>query len=163
MIVAPGVLIGLLVAGVGLNGRQIGYLWSFEELAAKADTIVIAEHVRTVDARRGIEHPELKPGTPVVEMESVFNVLTVLKEGAERETKGATQLRLKHYRVDWDEFRRRHGPLVRLVNAGSSLDFTKEKGPYLLFLERVEGEGHQPLSGHTFPTDSGYLLRKLTR
>ena len=79
------------------------------------------------------------------------------------ETKGATQLRLKHYRVDWDEFRRHHGPLAGLVNAGSSLDFTKEKGPSLLFLERVEGEGYQPLSGHIFPTDSVYLLRKLTR
>ena len=163
MKIAFGFLIALTVAVVNVAGRQIGYLWSFEELAAKADTIVIAEHIETVEVRRGGVHPDLKPALQVVEMESMFEVLAFLKHQRNADTPDATKLRLRHYRIDMEEFHRREGPLKGLLNAGSSLDFGKEKGPYLLFLKRGEGHVYQPLSGHTFPTESVRLVRSLTR
>lgn len=53
------VLLGFVAAGAGLAGDQIGYLWSFDELRAKADVVVIAEHVKTIDTARRADHPAL--------------------------------------------------------------------------------------------------------
>ena len=72
------VLIGFLAAGATVGGAQIGYLWSFDELRAKADVVVIAEHIKTIDTTRRTDHPTLKPSLPVIELESAFNVLAVL-------------------------------------------------------------------------------------
>jgi hypothetical protein len=47
------------------------------------------------------------------------------------------------------------------MTAGSVLDFEKDAGSYLLFLRWGECEMYEPLSGHAFPTDSVYLLRKM--
>jgi hypothetical protein len=162
--VAVAVLLGVMAARTNL-GAQVGYLWSFGELGAKADLVVIAEHVRTVDTTRRTDHPELRPALPVAELESAFNVLTVLKVDAAIKSAGAPQLRLKHYRIDSEEWRRRNPPQPGLppgglVNAGSMLDFSNENGPYLMFLKRGEAGMYEPLSGHTVPTDSVYLLQK---
>jgi hypothetical protein len=54
--------IGLLTAS--LAGLQIGYHWSYEELTAKADLVVLAGPLRTDDTGRRAEHPNLKPGLP---------------------------------------------------------------------------------------------------
>ncbi len=150
--------LALLISGISDSGGQLGYLWNWDELTSRADAIVIAEHKGTVEARRGVEHPDLRPPLPALEMESVFKVLAVLKAGRDG---GAPTLRLRHYRVDLEEFHRREGPLKGLVNAGSSLDFGREKGPSLLFLTHIEGNLYRPLSGYTFPTDSVFLLRSL--
>ena len=158
------VLLGCAAAGASLWGAQIGYLWSFDELRAKADLVVIAEHLETVDTARRKNHPTLKPSLPVIELESAFNVLTVLSANG-RDTGDVRQLRLKHYRIDADEWRRRHPPRPGLpapgpVNAGSVLDFPEGSGPWLMFLKRGEGGTYEPLSGHTFPTESVFILRK---
>jgi hypothetical protein len=158
------ILLGVVAAGASVWGSQIGYLWSFDELRAKSDVVVIAEHTKTADTTRRVDHPELKPSLPVIELESEFNVLAVLSVNA-RDGAEMRQLRLKHYRIDRDEWRRRNPPQpglppVGLVNAGSVLDFTDGAGPYLLFLKRAEGGAYEPLSGQTFPTESVFLLRK---
>lgn len=157
-----GCLLSVLIAGTGLDSRQIGYLWSMEELAARADTIVIAEHTGTADARHAVVHPELKPALPAVQMESVFTVLAVLKTGRNGAVSGGA-LRLKHYRVDLEESRRREGRSRGLLDAGTSLDFGQDKGPYLLFLTALEGDLYRPVSGFAFPTASVRVVRSMDR
>lgn len=158
----------LVTAAASLASFQVGYLWSFEELTTKADLVVIAEHVATEDAGRRTEHPNLKPGLPVMEFATAFQVLAVLKLDARATSLDASRVRLKHCRIDWDEWRRRNPPRPGvpppgLVNAGSVLDFSNDAGPYLLFLRRGSGDIYEPLSGYTFPTDSVYPLRKFGR
>ena len=41
------------------------------------------------------------------------------------------------------------------MNAGSTLTLTPGQGPYLLFLAKRPDGAKEPLSGHTFPADSG--------
>ena len=76
-------------------------------------------------------------------------------------------IRLLHYRIDWEEWRRQNPakpgePPPSVVNVGSTLDFRHRDRSYLLFLRRLADERYEPLSGHTFPTDSVYLLRKFS-
>ena len=78
------------------------------------------------------------------------------------------RLHLKHYRIDSAEWRRRNPPQPGLLppglaNAGSVLDFADGSGPYLLFLKRGDGGTYEPLSGHAFPTESVFFLRKQGR
>ena len=157
--------VGLVATVVSLAGAQIGYLWSFEELAARADLVVIARRVRTDDTGRRAEHPQLSPDLPVVELQTTFEVLAVLKADPRPASSDRSRVRLKHYRLDWDEWLRRNPtqpglPPRGLVNAGSYLDFALVEGAQLLFLARAEGGAYEPLSGHAFPTDSVYELRK---
>jgi hypothetical protein len=155
---------------------QIGYLWQFDELLAKADLVVIAEHVETNEAGRLTDHPALKPATPAdrqsplpaVQLTSDFTVLGVVKPEAPAAPSAGARIRLTHYRIDWDEWRRLNPPEPGmpppgLVNTGSVLDFSRNPGPFLLFLTRGEDGGYEPLSGHTFPTRSVYSLRNMAR
>jgi hypothetical protein len=160
-------LVVTLAAGLltSLGGCQIGYLWSFEELTAKADLVVIATLEATKDTGRRAEHPNLKPGLPVAELATTFKVLAVLKPDPAAAAASSTRLQITHYRIDLVEWIRRNPPLPDrptpgLVNTGTTLDLTKEAGSYLMFLKRGPGDLYEPLSGHTFPTDSVYLLRK---
>jgi len=160
--------VSLVATVASLASFQIGYLWSFEELTAEADLVVIAERVGTDDTGRRTEHPDLKPGLPVVELATVFKVLAVLKVDTRATSSDTSRVQLKHYRIDWDEWRRRNSPQPGIpppgpVNAGSVLDFRNDVGPYLLFLRRGSGDIYEPVSGHTFPTDSVYLLCKVGR
>jgi hypothetical protein len=133
---------------------------------AKADLVAIAELRNTKDTGRQTNHPELRPAFPVVEMQSEFEILAVLKANApDRSLPSAvgTRVRVMYYRKDWDQWRRAHPPQTGSVNTGSSLNFTAGEGPYLLFLAKGSNGLYEPLSGRTFPTDSVYLLRKLGR
>lgn len=51
------VLLGIIAAAARVGGAQVGYLWTFDELRAKADLVVIAEHVETIDTLRRRDHP----------------------------------------------------------------------------------------------------------
>ena len=167
MSVASRLLIGVLIAFSRPADRQIGYLWTFEELKTKADLVVIAEFVATEETGRQTEHPELRPAFPVVELRTEFKVLAILKSDPSAPPSGSDgRIRVKHYRIDGERWRRLHpapqgGPPPGLVNAGSALNFRESKGPYLLFLASRSGGVIEPLSGHTFPTDSVYLLGHL--
>lgn len=99
----------------------------------------------------------------MMEMRTRFRILTILEE--ERSSAGISvdaALQLRHYRFDHARWEREH-PGVGLVNAGSVLQFGNDTGPYLLFLKRDLDAVYEPLSGHTFPTESVFLLRKLGR
>jgi hypothetical protein len=155
--------IGVVTGAASLAGSQIAYRWDFDELTAKTDVIVIAEYVGSDDTRHRSEHPGLKPGLPVVELATNFRILAVLKPDTRAISRNTTQVTLKHYRIDWDEWKRTNPPQQGvpppgLVNAGSVLDFS-DPGPYLLFLTRT-ADIYEPLSGHAFPTDSVFHLHK---
>ena len=154
------------IAAIAGAASQVGYLWSFEELRAKAALVVIAEPGTTKDTGRRTEHPELTPDLPVVELATPFKVLLVITPDSRTAAGQVSSVWVKHYRIDWDEWKRRHPPQPGLpppglVNAGSVLDFTQDSGPYLLFLRQGVGDSYEPLSGFTFPTDSVYLLRNV--
>jgi hypothetical protein len=138
---------------------QIGYLWTFEERQAKADLVAIAEPIATKDTGRRTVHPSLKPDLPVVELETELRVLTTIKGHSE------PNIRLKHYRIDMEEWRRRNGGNAGLVNSGTELSFDTAAGrkpAYLLFLIDTGGGQFEPLSGHTFPTETVFRLTPAT-
>ena len=159
---------GLLVAAAVLVwgpsvGGQIGYLWTYEELLAKADLVVIARCQRTEDVGLA-RHPQLKPGFPVVEMQTAFVVNAVLKNNANA-VKSGGEVRLRHYRRDEARWRQElkvpaTGPFA-YVNAGSEVRPQLKKS-YLLFLKAGADGIYEPLSGHTFPTDSVFPFDGLT-
>ena len=59
---------------------QIGYLWDIEELRARADLVVVAEWIATEDTGRQVEHLDLKPWLPMIELRTTFKLLTILKQ-----------------------------------------------------------------------------------
>jgi hypothetical protein len=132
---------------------QVGYLWTFDELATKADCVVIAEHIRTKDTGRRTTHPQLTPGYPVVELETALKLLAVLKPCSQTESKVGMIVTLKHYAPDRERIE------GGLVNGGSALAFSAGAA-YLMFLKHSEGSVFEPLSGHTFPTTSIYRVPK---
>ncbi len=150
---------------------QVGYLWTMDELTKQADLVVIAEYRSTSGFGRGTVHPELKPDLPVIEFESLFEVLTVLKgrlSGAPLQGESRPRLTLRHLQPDMDAWRRRQPrqpglPPPGLLNTGSTLAFREGKEAYLLFLKHRADGGYDPLSGHTVPTESVFSLRKLDR
>jgi hypothetical protein len=183
MRIGTAVAIGFVLAVGPAADAQLGYLWTMDELKAKADLVVIAELRDTKDTGRRTDHPKLRPAFLVIEMQSEFEVLAVLKGDAPDtflSSAAGTRVRLRYYRHDWDQRRRDDTPQPGLprrssegaksglpppgvVNTGSTLTFTAGEGPYLLFLAKGPDGVYDPLSGHTFPTDSVYLLRKLGR
>ena len=141
---------------------QIGYLWTFDELKARADVVAIAECLTTTDTGHEALHPGLSPALPVVEMRGDFRVLAVLKAREGNGIAVGAALNLFYYRHDQDRWQRDHPrkpgqPPPGLLNAGCTLDL--ERGAkYLLFLVPGPDGSYQPLSGHTFPDESVYLL-----
>jgi hypothetical protein len=164
MRVTVGTSLVLLILLGAAPRAQLGYIWSFEELTAKAQAVVIAEYVCTDDTWRELDHPSLKPGLPVVELRSEFLVLSVLKPAASGTQAGA-KLWLTHYRHDMDRWRRENPtqpgkPPPGVVNTGDVLQFT-DPGPYLMFLVKGADGVFEPLTGHTWPGDSVFPIRSL--
>jgi hypothetical protein len=148
-----------VVAALIASGAQVGYLWTFDALNAKADIVVIAEPVRTVDTGRRGEHPELTPPLPVIEWRTDLKVLSVIKAGADGAVRAGAEIRLRHLSIDVDEWRRQHPaqkgqPPPGLINAGTALSFDARTPVYLLYLKRLADGAYEAVSGATFPTDS---------
>ena len=156
-------MLRVLVA-VGLAaGAQIGYLWTFDELEAKADLVVIAEPLRTMDVGTHEEPRSDARAIPFVERRTDLKVLSVSKPDARGTVTPGAEIHLRHTRVDVDRFRSRNPaapgqPPPGLLNTGTSLDFDAHPGAYLLFLKRRGDGDYEPLSGQTFPTDSVFSL-----
>jgi hypothetical protein len=155
----------ILAVFLSAAAGQIGYLWTFDELTVKADLVVIAEPLRTVDVGTHDEHPATQRAIPIVERRTDLKVLSVLKADVENALTAGVEFHLMHSRVDSDAFRRRNPPEPGqppsgLLNTGTALDFDTQPGPYLCFLKRRGDGNYEPLSGHTFPTDSVYRLLK---
>lgn len=146
---------------------QVGYLWTPEELTAKADIVAIVEVISTRDTGRTQSHPSLRPRLPVVEMEAELRVLAWLKPLAGSEPSPNT-LRLMYFRPDMEQWRRENpsppgAPPPGLLNAGSTLQLTPRPARYLAFLSHATDGRYEPLSGHTFPTTSLLRLCKADR
>lgn len=144
-------VIWLLLLQLGGRAGQIGYLWSFDDLRSKSDLVVIAAVVATRDIGIRTVINELQPPFPVVELNTQFKILSVVKG-----TSSGEMLVLRHYRLDTDPLR------GGIVNSAHPLDFTTNGSAieYLLFLKRDAGEIFVPTSGQVFPGDSVFALRK---
>ena len=145
---------------------QLEYLWTPEELTAKADVIAIVEVIGTRDTGRTQSHPSLQPRLPVVEMESELRMLALLKAPAAGEK--LDTLRLMYFRLDMEQWQRENPTLPGmpprgLVNAGSTLQIAPSPTRYLAFLTRIADGQYEPLSGHGFPTTSLLRLCESTR
>ena len=145
------VVIWLLLLQLGGRAGQIGYLWSFDDLRSKSDLVVIAAVVATRDTGIRTVINELQPPFPVVELNTQFKIVSVVKG-----TSSGEMLVLRHYRLDTDQLR------GGVVNAARPLDFTTNGSAieYLLFLKRDAGEIFVPTSGQVFPGDSVFALCK---
>ena len=129
---------------------------------AKADLVVIARCVGTEDVGP-VRHPQLQPGFPVVEMRTPFLVRAVLKNNG-AVVKADAEVWLRHYRRDDARWRQElkipeNAPFA-IVNAGSQVLPQRAK-TYLLFLKTGADGVYEPLSGHTFPTDSVFPIEGL--
>ena len=161
----------LTLAGVALGcampaWAQVGYLWTPEELTAKADAVAIVEVVTTRDTKR-THHPSLRPPLRVVEVEAELRVLAWLKPLASAAPLPST-LRLSYFRRDEEQWQRENpatadGPPRGLVNAGSTLVLSGGRSRYLAFLSRTSDGRYQPLSGQTFPATSVLRLCEADR
>jgi hypothetical protein len=136
-------------AQVSVLANQIGYPWTFSELASRSDSVVIAAWIRTTET--GIKTTvteNISPGLPSVELNTDFKVLTVFK-GHE----SLSSITLVHYRLDMDRIQ------GICINCGTRLDF--ENGPvYLLFLKQDPDGRYRPTSGQVFPDSSVMVLPK---
>ncbi len=157
------VLIVLAWLATPLAASQIGYAWTFPDLFAKADVVVIGRVTAIRDTGRVVPHPSLKPALPMVEMEADVAIELLLKGGAAAPgtAPNLRSLVLKYYRRDiqgWTSPPTADGVrLGGMLNGGSTLKLEAGREPYVMFLKR-DGERYEPLSGHTFPTDSVYLM-----
>ena len=151
---------GLVLGATPDAPAQIGYLWTYDELLQKADVVVVAKCTTTVDTGRQTNHPELAPALPVVEIRTTFRVKATFK--ADGQAGVGANVSLRHYRLDMERWRKDHPPEPGkpppgLVNAGGQLGMLEGRS-YLLFLKKSVDGVYEPLSGHTFPNDSVYLL-----
>src|SRR3954469_12881885 len=90
------VTVALLLLQATVMG-SIAHPWTFDELRAKSDLIVITERIATRDAGIKTEFTDVRPPFPVVELNTDFKVLSILKGTPRRPT-----LVLRHYRQDTD-------------------------------------------------------------
>jgi hypothetical protein len=136
----------LLASGASLTA-YVSRVWSYEELIAKAELVVIAKAVTaTTDTTEQIDHPDgvgiltadnKRIGLPVVGVETKFEVLAVFKG-----EKVVKEVVLHHYR----ERDKPEG--VRFAGASFVTFSTEKKQPYLLFLIREADGRYGPASGH---------------
>src|SRR5689334_15746669 len=140
----------LLVFAAGT--AQVPRPWTFDELTAKADLVVIASHLSTEDTGRRRTRAELKPETRAAELRTELKVLQVLKADPARGVAAGATLALRHYRV-----------LEPPYTVGSTLKFGEPARLYLVFLTRDPDGVYEPVSGQVFPADSVYLLDRSDR
>ena len=141
-------LLCLIAASLSVHA-QIGRIWSFEELRAESDLVVIA----TKGTTREIGKSTLMSSFPVIEVSTDFKVVLTLKGDV------VEILRLRHYR--WD--RERLAPGFVVVNGPNELSFSPSGGrspDYLLFLKKDADGSFSPVSGHTFPGNGVFSLRQ---
>jgi len=140
-------LAAALTFAAAAAGGQAQHVWTFDELTAKADLVVIASHLSTQDTGRRRIDPELKPEARAAELRTELKVLQVLKADHARGVAAGATLSLRHYSV-----------LEPPFSVGSTLKFGEPARAYLVFLTRRPDDVYEPVSGQVFPADSVYLL-----
>ena len=144
-------VVALIVASLisSTANAQARDVWTYDQLAAKADCVVIGEVVGTKEIGR-TTHPDLK--YPVVQFDTEFKVQTALKPCGSAEAPGAA-IHLKYYAPDFERLQQ------GVINSDSVLNLV-DGNAYLLFLKRTNGVDYEPVSGNTWPTISVYPLAK---
>ena len=161
---AACLLVTAMVPPHAVVHAQVGYLWTATELHAKADVVAVVAVAEIRDTERRTAHPELQPRLPVIELEASLRVLTLFKAPMSTESSAPETLTLMFLRHDMEQWRREQqsppgAPPPGLMNAGSQLHLETGAGhQYLVYLSRRADGRYEPLSGHTFPTDSVYRL-----
>jgi hypothetical protein len=142
-------LVALVVVSVisGAARAQTREAWTFDQLTAKADCVVIGEVVTTKEIAR-IAHPDLK--YPSVQFDTEFKVLTTLKSCGSAGTAGGV-VHLKYYAPDFERLQQ------GVINSDSVLNLA-DGHVHLLFLKAIGGTEYEPITGHTWPTISVYPL-----
>jgi len=113
--------------------------WTFQEIFAKSDLVVIAIPIATFETKERTTLEDLSPSVRVVGLSTEFQVRLVLKGD-----KGTNKLVLHHYKLE-HEASMINGP--ELVSFDSTLS-----GPaFLLFLKRERDGRYAPVTGQTDP------------
>jgi hypothetical protein len=124
-------------------------VWTYDQLMAKADCVVIGEVVGTKETGRAA-HPDLT--YPAVLFDTEIKVQTTLKPCRSGEVTGAA-IHIKHYAPDFERLQQ------GVIPSDSVLNFA-DGNAYLLFLKRTNGVEYEPATGNTWPTMSVYPLAK---
>ena len=163
---AINILIGSLLLQT-IASAQVGYLWSVAELQRASDVVVVATPEVTRETGVRSELTELQPPVPVIEVETEFRVLSVLKG-----TISGSTLLLRHFRLD--DARIRGGcincggfiqfssvaPATKVCRAGDVSPQRPSECDYLLFLRREDAGDFAPASGRVSPGSAVFLLRR---
>jgi hypothetical protein len=156
------VVFGTLVAA-SLSVPQVGAIWTFSLLREKSDVVVIARAVKMTDTGRDVPRSSTR-ALPRVEMETSLEILDVVKGADGKVVVTGGRITLLHYRHDMARWHAENPPEpgkppLSLLRTGSVITFPDSSGPYMLFLVRT-ARGFEPVSGHTWPTESVFDLRK---
>ena len=142
-----GALVAAFLFVLAGGTAQVPHAWTFDELTAKADLVIIASHLGTQDTGRRRMDAELKSEARAAELRTELKVLQVLKADHARGVAAGATLSLRHYSV-----------LEPPFSMGSTLKFGESARAYLVFLARKPDGVYEPVSGQVFPADSVYLL-----
>lgn len=113
--------------------------WTFQEMFAKSDLVVIATPIATVQTTEHTALPDLSPAVTVSGLNTEFQVRLVLK--GDQKIKKCV---LHHYELDHQ---------ACLINGPELLTFNSQMwGPhYLLFLTKEPDGRYAPVTGQTDP------------
>jgi hypothetical protein len=139
-----------LLSCPAVGESRISHSWSFDELKAKSDVVVIAQKMSTRETGVKAVLYDIQPPFPVVELNTQFKMLTLLKGYAERK-----EFLLRHYRTDTELMP------GGVLNGPVFLDFSRAAtGVYLLFLTREADGLYATTSGQVDPDQSAFALPK---
>lgn len=131
-----------------LNARPM-YMWSHDELTAKADLIVIAAINSTHDEINNYDKSTLKPDS-IIPVLSIFDVKSVLKGTLPAAVKSIS---IRHERY-YDQ-----RSATTVIDGPCFIHFnTTKKNSYMIYLHKEQNGIYTPLSGQYDPGLSFFLL-----
>jgi hypothetical protein len=132
------VLLAVALSLVELADGRIAQSWTYQEMFAKADFVVIARFVSTEDTNeRTVLKENLAEPVDVIGVVSQFDTCLILKG-----PKDVAKFQLHHYRLNGPPVS--NGPALVRVNPG-------RQPAFLLFLVKESGGRYAPVTGQTDP------------
>jgi hypothetical protein len=139
----------LLMAGLaGSVTARISESWTYNQMFAKADLVVVGRRVVTKDLNERTTLTDVTPSVGVIGLITEFEPLLILKG-----EKNITQLLLHHYRFESDKEQ-------NVVNSPDLIRFTDKHPIFLLFLTKESGGRYVPVTGQTDPAAFSVLELK---
>jgi hypothetical protein len=148
----------LLSVPIPAATAQAGRLQTYQELAQRADLVMVGECQSAADTGERRSHPESSTALPVQEWRATFRATAVLK--APQASTIGSAVPVRYLRFDYGRWRKLN-PGAGLANAGMYV-FLQPQQVYLLFLTKGPDGVYEPASGHLFPNDSVYLLDRMS-